>query len=241
MLQVIWRLLAVRQRVYRLRISGELTPGSFSQVASALSRRRWTSPVALALVINAEGGSFVQANLVRSMVETYAKQREIPVFSFVEDCALGPGYVVACAAHKIYVRECSVLGGVGTEYVHWNFRKTANSVKIKRHLWVFPQKTSFSDRLSPSKQLSKESTNWLKKLLMLAQSNLLAQISGIRGERVRDWHKLENADWLRGPAALEAGLADAVKGENEALLQELGDVRVLDISQWWSLRNWLPR
>ena len=240
MMQVIWRLLAMRQRVYRLRISGPITAASLSQVAKALERRRWTSPTALALVINAEGGSFVQANLVKSAVETYAKQRGVPVLSFVEDCALGPGYLVACAGQKMYVRECSLVGGVGTEYVHWNFRKTASSAKIKRHMWVFPLKHPLSDRLSFFKLLAKEAKTWLSRLLLVAQSNLLSQISLSRGERIKQWSKLESAAYLRGPEAVQTGLADEVKGEREALGQETRGVPVLDISQGqWGA--WLRR
>lgn len=236
MLQVIRRVLAMRQRVYRLRVSGPVTASSLSQVACALGKRRWTSPAAVALVVNSEGGSFVQASLVKSAVETYALQQGVPVFTFVEDCALGPGYLVACAGQKMYLREGSVVGGVGAEYVHWNFRKTANVAKIKQHFWVFPKKTPLSDRVNSFKKLSKEYANWLDKLFLLAQSNVLSQISKVRGERIKQWNTLENANWVRGPAAVRVGLADAVKAEQEVLRQELGEVPVLELGQSWLRR-----
>lgn len=231
-MQVIWRVLAMRQRVYRLRISGPITASSLSQVANALGKRRWTRPAAVALVVNSEGGSFVQASLVKSAVETYAQQRGVPVFTFVEDCALGPGYLVACAGQKMYLRECSVVGGVGAQYVHWNFRKTANIAKIKQHYWVFPKKTPLPDRLNFFRKLAKEYATWLDKLFLVAQSNLLSRISKARGERIKQWNTLERADWVRGPAAVQIGLADEVKAEQEVLRRELGEMRVLELRHW---------
>ena len=235
-MEVVWRLLRVRQRVYRLRVSGPVSTDTVSQVSRALYRYRLTTPVAISLVVNSSSGSYVQSALLLRLLESFSRQRQIPVFSFIEDCALGPGYIVATAGRKVYVREGSKVGEVGTGYVHWSLKKAMTTWKTKRHLWVFPaNKKVMEERLNPGTALKRESAIWLSKQLLVTHSNLISLISASRGELILDRSVLSNADSVLGRSAVTLGLADAVADEGEVLREEFGDVAVVDVTQHWTI------
>ena len=69
-------------------------------------------PAAVALVINSPGGSAVQSSLIAARVRRLSKEKEVPVFAFVEDVAASGGYWLACAADEIYVDDSSIIGSM---------------------------------------------------------------------------------------------------------------------------------
>jgi Periplasmic serine proteases (ClpP class) len=51
---------------------------------------------AVALVVNSPGGSPSQSELIANLIRAEAKDKEIPVYAFVEDVAASGGYWLAC-------------------------------------------------------------------------------------------------------------------------------------------------
>lgn len=60
---------------------------------------------AVFLSINSPGGSAVQSELIADYIAQKAKDKEVPVVSFVEDVAASGGYWLATAAPVIYASK----------------------------------------------------------------------------------------------------------------------------------------
>ena len=67
---------------------------------------------AIALLINSPGGSPVQSEYIYLMLRTLAKEKDVPILAFVEDMAASGGYILACAADKIYASRNSIMGSI---------------------------------------------------------------------------------------------------------------------------------
>ena len=68
---------------------------------------------AIVLLVNSPGGSPVQSALIANRIRDLAKEKEIPVYCFIEDLAASGGYWLSCAADKIYAMESSIIGSIG--------------------------------------------------------------------------------------------------------------------------------
>ena len=68
---------------------------------------------AMVLLVNSPGGSPVQSALIANRIRDIAKEKEIPVYCFIEDLAASGGYWLSCAADKIYAMESSIIGSIG--------------------------------------------------------------------------------------------------------------------------------
>ena len=68
---------------------------------------------AIVLLVNSPGGSPVQSALIANRIRDLAKEKEIPVYCFIEDLAASGGYWLSCAADKIYAIESSIVGSIG--------------------------------------------------------------------------------------------------------------------------------
>ena len=68
---------------------------------------------AIVLLVNSPGGSPVQSALIANRIRDIAKEKEIPVYCFIEDLAASGGYWLSCAADKIYAMESSIIGSIG--------------------------------------------------------------------------------------------------------------------------------
>ena len=63
--------------------------------------------------MNSPGGSPVQSALIANRIRDLAKEKEIPVYCFIEDLAASGGYWLSCAGDKIYAMESSIIGSIG--------------------------------------------------------------------------------------------------------------------------------
>ena len=70
-------------------------------------------PKAVALLLNSPGGSPVQSSLIAARIRRLSKEKEIPVFAFIEDVAASGGYWLAAAADEIIADESSIVGSIG--------------------------------------------------------------------------------------------------------------------------------
>ena len=68
---------------------------------------------AVALLVNSPGGSPVQSSLISNRIRELSSEKEIPVYTFIEDVAASGGYWLSCAADKIYAIESSIVGSIG--------------------------------------------------------------------------------------------------------------------------------
>ncbi len=107
---------------------------------------------AICLSINSPGGSPVQAELIASRIIALGKEKDIPVYSFVEDVAASGGYWLACAGEKIYASRSSIVGSIGVISSGFGFHEAIEKLGIERRVYTAGKTKSVLDPFQPAKK-----------------------------------------------------------------------------------------
>ena len=68
---------------------------------------------AVAFVVNSPGGSPAYSSLIGERVCQFAKNRNVPVYTFAEDYAASGGYWLLCMGDEVYAHNASIVGSIG--------------------------------------------------------------------------------------------------------------------------------
>jgi Periplasmic serine proteases (ClpP class) len=131
-MELIKRVSSLNKVVFKLRVSGMITPATTAKVKAELNRFRIYSPVALAVVINSAGGSASQSNLIRQELLAFAEKKNIKVYCFVEDFATSGAYLVVSAGNEVYSLKSSLVGAVGASFTFFDVKSLAKDYGITR-------------------------------------------------------------------------------------------------------------
>ena len=85
---------------------------------------------AVAFVINSPGGSPVYSSLMGEHVKAFAKNRDIPFYTFAEDVAASGGYWLLCMGDEVYAHPGSVVGSIGVISVQMALKRALDKNKI---------------------------------------------------------------------------------------------------------------
>ena len=67
----------------------------------------------MAFVINSPGGSPVYSSLMGERIKAFAKNRDMPLYTFAEDIAASGGYWLLCIGTHTYAHPSSLVGSIG--------------------------------------------------------------------------------------------------------------------------------
>src|SRR5260370_17631587 len=128
-----------------------LRPGmSLSGVARTLERAFGTrNAKAVALVINAPGGSPVQSRQIYLRIRQLAAKKKLPVLVFVEDVAASGGYMLACAGDEIFCDPSSILGSIGVVGGSFGFQQLIQKIGVERRLYTAGEHKAMLDPFLP--------------------------------------------------------------------------------------------
>ena len=176
---------------------------------------------AVLLNINSPGGSAVQSDLIADYIQFKAKDKNVPVYSFVEDMAASGGYWVACAGEKIFVTKTSITGSIGVIYFQLGLDKLIEKWNIEGRLITAGKNKSFSNPFMPQEEEQKEK---IKKILESVHESFKNHVRESRGNRLKaDDNALFNGDVWVGQSAVEVGLVDGVSTIPRFVKEEFGD------------------
>ena len=229
-----------------LRLAGIVSPApsplrgglSLAVLAGAIDRACALRGVkALALQINSPGGSPVQSTLIARRIRARARERELPVFAFVEDIAASGGYWLACAADEIYAERSSIVGSIGVISAGFGFDRAIGRLGIDRRVHHQGRNKAMLDPFSP------EDPDHVARLRALQEEIHRAFVDHVRerrGKRLKgDDETLFNGDVWAGEQAAKLGLIDGL-GDLRAMLRDRfgEEVRMPAIG---APRGWLRR
>ncbi len=222
MMQKIRQLLKSSPKVNVIRLSGAIMTrkgGLNDQALSSAIERAFLKgkPKAVALSINSPGGSPVQSSLIAARIQRLSAEKNIPVYAFVEDVAASGGYWLACAADKIYVDQCSIVGSIGVISAGFGFEGLIEKHGITRR--VYTSGTSKS-QLDPFKAENPEDIEKLKSLQEEIHISFIEHVKTNRGERLSQEIELFDGSFWTGNKSIELGLADA-KGHLIPTMKEI--------------------
>lgn len=189
---------------------------------------------AVCLCINSPGGSPVQSELIASRIIGLAKEKEIPVFSFVEDVAASGGYWLACAGDKIYVSQSSILGSIGVISSGFGFQETIKKLGIERRVYTEGKSKSVLDPFLPAKESDIKIINKIQKEV---HQHFINTVKERRSGRItQDDDIIFNGEFWSGETAIDYGLADGINNLYSFLQERYGDnvkIEYIENKQPW--------
>ncbi len=194
---------------------------------------------AVALVINSPGGSPVQSSLLFKRIRSLAKEKELPVYAFVEDVAASGGYMIACAADEIFADEHSVVGSIGVVSSGFGFDGLIAKLGIERRIHTAGESKA---TLDPFKPENPEEVARLEELQAQVHRGFKELVRTARGERLTETEtKLFTGEFWVGTQALKLGLIDGIGDLRAVTREKFGEkVRLRLIGgprPWWRRRS----
>lgn len=186
-------------------------------IEKAFSRGK---PAAVALEINSPGGSAVQSSLIASRIMRLSREKDIPVFSFVEDIAASGGYWLATAGEEIHVDRGSIVGSIGVIAATFGVQEAMGKIGIERRIHTAGKSKSFLDPFQPEKPADvKRLRGMLDELHGYFKDHVVERRAGKLAE---DKDLFTGEVWV-GEKAIEIGLADKVGQLVPVMKDRFGD------------------
>ncbi len=238
-----------KPKVAVLRMAGIIA--DFSQVRRAgINFEKFKKPIekafatpglsAVALVINSPGGAPAQCALIADYMRALSVEKEIPVYTFIEDVAASGGYWLACIGDEIYAQGTSIVGSIGVISAGFGFEELIKRYDIKRRVYTSGKDKSFLDPFKPEKS---EDIARLKDIQRIMHDDFKAWVKYRRADRLTEEEDtlMEGAFWT-GRQAVDLGLIDGLGMLETILKEKLGEeTRFIDIAvERKSLLSLLP-
>ena len=163
---------------------------------------------AVCLSINSPGGSPVQSELIASRIIQLSKEKEVPVYAFVEDVAASGGYFLAISAEKIFASKSSIIGSIGVVSRSFGMSEMIQKLGIERRVYAQGKNKSLLDPFMPAKT---QDINIIKSLQKNIYKHFVDFVKSRRGGRLNHNDDiLFNGDIWTGEKAHELGLIDGI-------------------------------
>ena len=183
---------------------------------------------AVALAINSPGGSPVQSRLIYGAIRRLAKEKDVPVLSFVEDVGASGGYILAIAGDEIYADESSIVGSIGVIAGGFGFPEALSRLGIERRVHTAGDNKAMLDPFQPEDE---KDVSRLQQTLDELHEQFIDLVKSRRTDKLAaDDDLFSGAIWT-GPKAREKGLIDGTAQLGDFLRARYGnDVRIKRIS-----------
>jgi serine protease SohB len=203
--------------------STPLRPGlTLASVAKPLERAfAWPRARAVALLINSPGGSAVQSHLVFQRIRQLSREKERPVFAFVEDVAASGGYMIACAADEIVADPSSIVGSIGVIGASFGFTRLIEKVGIDRRIYTAGTNKAMLDPFLPE---NPEHVARLKAIQEDIHAAFIDLVKSRRGTKLTTSEpELFSGEYWAARRGIEYGLVDRIGDLRSFLRERYGD------------------
>ena len=173
---------------------------------------------AVAIGINSPGGSPVQSRLIHDRIRALAAEKEVPVFTFIEDVGASGGYILSLAGDEIYADASSVVGSIGVISGGFGFPEAIDKLGIERRIYTAGDN---KNQLDPFKPEDPEDVKRLHVLLEELHTIFIDLVKERRAGKLSDSEHGEifSGQFWAGGKARALGLIDHI-GEMRTVLKE---------------------
>lgn len=216
----VYGVIAARADAYSSICNGVLSDAALAKhIEKAFAPERLCAVV---LAINCPGGSPTQSNMLVQRIRKHARKRQVPVYAFCEDAAASAGYMLACAADKIYVNENSIIGAISC--TSGNFPGCFDAQTLIEEIGAHRRVRAPSDEINRFTRVKSHIHRMFIDLVKARRGRVLrAHVPGL----------FEGEIWI-GSHAVEVGLADGIGHYIDILEEKFGksiDIRPIEYSQ----------
>ncbi|MEY3196998.1 MAG: hypothetical protein RLZZ59_366 [Pseudomonadota bacterium] len=181
---------------------------------------------AVCLAINSPGGSPVQSEMIASKITNLAKEKNVQVYSFVEDMAASGGYWLACAADEIYASKSSILGSIGVISSGFGFQDLISKIGVERRVYTQGANKSILDPFKPEK---KSDIDILLKAQKHTHDNFTDYVKLRRkGRLTQNDDLLFNGEFWSGQTAFDYGIIDGIDHMHNFIKKKFGNNAKVD-------------
>ncbi len=189
---------------------------------------------AVFLAVNSPGGSPVQSELIASRIIELSKEKDIPVYSFVEDVAASGGYWLACAGEKIFASRSSIIGSIGVISSSFGFQEAIKKLGIERRVYTQGNNKSVMD---PFKEIKEEDLKIIKSLQKEIHEHFIDYVKDRRAGRLtQNDDILFNGEFWSGQSAVDFGLIDGIINMHSFIQKKFGKnihIEYIEPKQSW--------
>lgn len=176
---------------------------------------------AVALQINSPGGSPVQSKLIFNRIRALAQEKEIPVYSFVEDVAASGGYWLCLAGDEVYADDSSILGSIGVISAGFGFNKAIEKIGVERRVYTAGERKMSLDPFQPEQP---DEIVRLKALQQEIHAAFRSLVENRRGDKIaKAGDMLFTGEFWSGTKALDLGLIDGLGDLRSVMREKFGD------------------
>lgn len=200
-----------KDRIARLEVSDIILTDRYR--LAALDRALKNSHVkALVVKVNSPGGSFVGGESLHRKLKEF--QKEKPVVVVMEDLATSAGYMIALPADRVFASPGTLTGSIGVLLQMVEFTQLMDAVGIEP---VIIKSAPLKATPNPFEQTTDEARAAIQGVINDSYDMFVDMV--VEGREISRDQVLPLADGrvYTGRQALEAGLIDALGGEQEAI------------------------
>jgi protease IV len=116
------------------------------------------------LHFDSPGGAAKDCDAIYRRLKAYKEKHKIPIYAYADGLCASGGYLIACAADKIYTSPTSIIGSVGVRlgWPFFNVHKVLEKWEIGVRTYA---KGKFKDHLNPFRPWQEEEDADLKEVL----------------------------------------------------------------------------
>jgi signal peptide peptidase SppA len=197
-----------------------------------------SSVKAVALQINSPGGSPVQSELIYKRIRSLSEEKNIPVYTFIEDVAASGGYWLACAGDEIYASVSSVVGSIGVISSGFGFVEAIKKIGVERRVYTQGANKSILD---PFKEVKEQDIEILLNLQKDVHEAFKDLVRSRRGDKIKasDEAHLYSGEFYNGIKACQFGLVDKIGDMRSVMTEKYG--KKVKFEKIIKSKGWLKR
>lgn len=211
--------------ILMLRIHGEIGTGSLTrlkvrQLLEASQQGAIKGKIkALFLEIDSPGGAVDDSEGIHQMICQYSNLYQVPVYALSDGYCASGGYLIACAAKKIYATPYSTIGSVGTLARWFNVHQTLEKLGVQAFTLTCGETKGALNAFAPPRP---EDEAMLKPILNQGYQRFLDAVSASRPLLTEK--TLRNQIGARAYSALDAkalGFVDEIVADRTQVVTSL--------------------
>jgi len=216
-----------------IRLEGDIDTRSALLVSRGLKKIKPDRSKALGLVINSNGGSPVQTELIMNKIKAYCHEHHLPLYTFAEDQAVSAGYWMLSAGDKVYADKSSTVGCIGANVSHLGVKKFFEERDIEVRTWVSDDKKIVPPMFYDVKDVHKEA---MQKWTDSIRKDFIANVERFRSNKIKvpqgeREDKLYQGQAFTGQEVLNYGLVDHLGTYASVFFKDFPLCRIVDVSE----------